>query len=208
MAENETPKVKELDTTGDEPGKKDALTKEITSVTEDVPKTRLMIAVNQCSKGYPKPSISSRHAFDWVLKNLIKPCCRKQYKVIILHVQVADEDGLEELDSVYASQSDFQHLKHKELCRGLALLQIFVKKCNDLEIECEGYIKNGDPKEIICKHVEKRKPDLLVLGSRGLGTIQSLFVAGVSAYVAKHVQCPVIVIKRDPKEIPDDPMDD
>jgi hypothetical protein len=35
-----------------------------------------------------------------------------------------------------------------------------------------------------------------------------MFVAGVSYYVTKHVECPVLVIKRDPKEIPDDPMDD
>ena len=55
--------------------------------------TKLMIAVSQSSKGYPKPSISSRHAFEWILKNLIKPCCKKDFKLLILHVQVPDEDG-------------------------------------------------------------------------------------------------------------------
>ena len=35
-----------------------------------------------------------------------------------------------------------------------------------------------------------------------------MFVAGVSSYCAKHVECPVLVIKRDLKEIPDDPLDD
>jgi len=74
---------------------KDTLTKEI---TEDPPKrederTTVMIAVSQSSKGYPNPSISSRHAFQWVCKKLIKPCCAKQFKLLILHVQVVDEDG-------------------------------------------------------------------------------------------------------------------
>lgn len=55
--------------------------------------TVVMIAVSQCSKGYPKASVSSRHAFEWVLRNLIKPCCAKQYKLLILHAQVVDEDG-------------------------------------------------------------------------------------------------------------------
>ncbi|KAG0606761.1 hypothetical protein M758_9G165200 [Ceratodon purpureus] len=192
-----------------------SLTKEIIPAKEDDlsegetdARTTVMIAVNQCSKGYPKPSISSRHAFDWILKNLIKPCCRKQYKLLILHVQVPDEDGLEELDSVYASPSDFQHLRHKELAKGIALIQTFVKRCNDVQIECEGWIKKGDPKDVVCKEVKRKNPDILVLGSRGLGTLQRMFVAGVSSYVTKHVECPVIVIKRDPKEIPDDPMDD
>ena len=77
-----------------------SLTKEITQAKEDDSqknesdaRTQVMIAVSQCCKGYPKPSISSRHAFDWILKNLIKPCCRKHYKLLILHVQVPDEDG-------------------------------------------------------------------------------------------------------------------
>ena len=42
--------------------------------------------------------------------------------------------GLEELDSVYASPSDFEHLNHKETCKGLALLEKFVKLCNEAEV--------------------------------------------------------------------------
>lgn len=86
MVENEILKVKELDMIGDEFGKKDVFMKEIILVIEDVFKIRLMIVVNQCSKGYLKFFISSCYVFDWVLKNFIKFCCRKQYKVIILYV--------------------------------------------------------------------------------------------------------------------------
>lgn len=71
--------------------------KEMDPISVDTPLTKVMIAVNQSSKGYPNPSISSRQAFEWILKNLIKPCCKKQYKLLILHVQVHDEDGEEQL---------------------------------------------------------------------------------------------------------------
>jgi len=182
--------------------------KEMDPISVDTPLTKVMIAVSQSSKGYPNPSISSRQAFEWILKNLIKPCCKKQYKLLILHVQVHDEDGLEELDSVYASPSDFQHLRHKERSKGLALIKTFIKQCHDAEIECEGWVKRGDPKQIICQESRKRQPDILVLGSRGLGTLQRMFVAGVSSFCTKKVDCPVLVIKRDPKDVPDDPMDD
>jgi nucleotide-binding universal stress UspA family protein len=178
------------------------------SEEEEDGRTLVMIAVSAASKGYPNPSISSRHAFQWVCTNLFKPCCADKYKLLILHVQVLDEDGLEELDSVYASPSDFQHLRQMERTKGKALIQTFVQQCHDAKIVCEGWIKKGDPKLVICEEVKKKNPDLLILGSRGLGTLQRMFVAGVSSYVSKHVDCPVLVIKRDPKEIPDDPMDD
>ena len=41
--------------------------------------------------------------------------------------------GLEELDSVYASPSDFQHLRHKERAKGTTLIQTFVEQCNDAQ---------------------------------------------------------------------------
>lgn len=69
--------------------------KEMGPASVDTSCTKVMIAVSQSSKGYPNPSISSSQAFEWVLKNLIKPCCKKQYKLLILHVQVHDEDGEE-----------------------------------------------------------------------------------------------------------------
>jgi hypothetical protein len=56
-------------------------------------RTTVLVAVSQSSKGYPHPSISSRHAFDWILKNITKPCCKQDYKLLILHVQVPDSDG-------------------------------------------------------------------------------------------------------------------
>jgi hypothetical protein len=95
MAEEETPGSSEPHTK-EESSPTDEITpakEDDSSKSEPDARTTVMIAVSQCSKGYPKPSISSRHAFDWVLKNLIKPCCRNQYKLLILHVQVPDEDG-------------------------------------------------------------------------------------------------------------------
>ena len=56
-------------------------------------RTTVLVAVSQSSKGYPHPSISSRHAFNWILKNITKPCCKQDYKLLILHVQVPDSDG-------------------------------------------------------------------------------------------------------------------
>ena len=37
---------------------------------------------------------------------------------------------------------------------------------------CEAWIKQGDPKEVILNEVKRVRPDLLVVGSRGLGPFQ------------------------------------
>jgi hypothetical protein len=40
------------------------------------------------------------------------------------------------------------------------------------QVDCEAWLSKGDPKLVICKEAKERQPDLLVLGSRGLGTLQ------------------------------------
>eukprot|EP00249_Psilotum_nudum_P002962 c16264_g1_i2 orf=533-1000(-) len=138
------------------------------------PVTRVLVAVNQSSvKGYPCPSLSSNGAFNWILSKLIRPCCRQRYKLLILHVQVPDEDPFDDMDSLYATAEDFRDMKHKEMKRGLHLLQRFVKPCNELQLPCEAWIKKGDPKEVICKESRRVRADMLVVGSRGLGTLHS-----------------------------------
>lgn len=38
-----------------------------------------------------------------------------------------------------------------------------------MQINCEAWIKKGDPKDVICCKVKRVKPDILIMGSRGLG---------------------------------------
>ncbi|KAL6507312.1 hypothetical protein OROGR_023507 [Orobanche gracilis] len=55
--------------------------------------TRIMVAVNESTiKGYPHASISSRGAFDWTLKKIVRSST-SGFKIFLLHVQVPDEDG-------------------------------------------------------------------------------------------------------------------
>lgn len=173
------------------------------------PPTRILLPVNQSSiNGYPNPSISCATAFDWILNKLIRSGSRKDFRLFLLHVQVHDDDDVTDLDSLYATSEDFKSVKQDEESRGVHLLRSFVKRCNELEVPCKAWIKQGDPKEVICKEVERVHPDILVLGSRGLGTLQRLFVGTISEYCTKHASCPVLVIKRKPADCPEDPADD
>ncbi|CAH9067989.1 unnamed protein product [Cuscuta europaea] len=170
--------------------------------------TRIMIGLNESTiKGYPHPSISSKGAFEWTLNKIVRSNT-SYFKLLLLHVQVPDEDGFNDMDSLFASPQDFKNMRHRDKIRGLHLLEYFVNRCHELEVSCEAWIKKGDPTEVICHEVQRVQPDLLVVGSRGLGPFQRVFVGTVSEFCVKHAQCPVVTIKRSAAETPQDPVDD
>nr|GMC91656.1 universal stress protein A-like protein [Ipomoea batatas]GMC97331.1 universal stress protein A-like protein [Ipomoea batatas] len=170
--------------------------------------TKIMIAVNESTmKGYPHPSISSKGAFEWTLDKIVRSNTAG-FKLLFLHVQVPDEDGFDDTDSLFASPEDFKNLRHKDKIKGLHLLEYFVNQCHERGVSCEAWIKRGDPKDVICHEVQRVHPDLLVVGCRGLGPFQRVFVGTVSEFCVKHAECPVVTIKRSASETPQDPVDD
>ncbi|CAO2833298.1 unnamed protein product [Amaranthus hypochondriacus] len=170
--------------------------------------TRVMIGVNQSNiKGYPHVSISSQRAFEWTLQKIVRDNITG-FKLLFLHVQVPDEDGFDDIDSIYASPDDFKSMNNRERKRGLHLLEYFVSRCHEIGIACEAWIRKGDPQETICHEVKQVQPDFLVVGCRGLGPFQRVFVGTVSEFCVKHAECPVITIKRLAEETPRDPVDD
>ncbi|KAI3845279.1 hypothetical protein MKW98_009345 [Papaver atlanticum] len=177
-------------------------------IDESYSVTRILMAVNESSiKGYPHPSISSRGAFEWTLEKIVRSNVTG-FKFMFLHVQVTDEDGFDDMDSIFASPADFRAMKNRDRKRGLHLLEHFVERCHQFWISCEAWIKSGDAKEVICHEVRRVRPDLLVVGCRGLGPFQRVFVGTVSEFCQKHAECPIVTIKRKEEDMPQDPVDD
>nr|GEX02746.1 universal stress protein A-like protein [Tanacetum cinerariifolium] len=116
--------------------------------------------------------------------------------------------GFDDVDSIYASPEDFRDANRKDKIKGARLLEYFVKRSHESGVACEAWIKKGDPKEVICHEVKRIQPDLLVVGNRGLGPFQRVFVGTVSEFCVKHCECPVVTIKRSADETPQDPVDD
>jgi nucleotide-binding universal stress UspA family protein len=58
----------------------------------------------------------------------------------------------------------------------------------------------GPVKHSICEYVEATKPDVLVMSSRGLGSVKRWLLGSTSDHCVHHCQCPVFIIKAEPTE--------
>lgn len=58
-------------------------------------------------------------------------------------------------------------------------------------------VKEGDAKDIVCRVAEELKPNLLVMGSRGMGRLQSILNNSVSTYVFQIASVPMLLVKDD-----------
>jgi len=56
-------------------------------------------------------------------------------------------------------------------------------------------VLEGPATDAILRTAEARKPDLIVIGARGLGTWQGRLLGSVSMAVTQRAECPVLVVK-------------
>ncbi|NUU74320.1 universal stress protein [Paenibacillus xylanilyticus] len=54
---------------------------------------------------------------------------------------------------------------------------------------------NGDPGPTIVDYANKNRVDLLIIGSRGLNSLQEFVLGSVSHKVVKRAHCPVMIVK-------------
>ncbi|MBC2581694.1 universal stress protein [Clostridium sp. DJ247] len=95
------------------------------------------------------------------------------------------------------SKSEVLHAEGKEeleLSRRKKLSPIEEKlKSSNLSYEIK--ILHGDPGPTIVDYANKGKFELVIIGSRGLNSLQELVLGSVSHKVAKRVKCPVLIVK-------------
>jgi nucleotide-binding universal stress UspA family protein len=56
-------------------------------------------------------------------------------------------------------------------------------------------LRDGDPATVIIDAAGTEKPDLLVIGSRGLGGVRGLLMGSVSHKVSQSAECTVVIVK-------------
>ena len=81
------------------------------------------------------------------------------------------------------------------------IFQQVEKILNDLvkrvpsKINCVTEILTGDPAKVIVNYSKKKKPDVIIMGARGLGVFSKLLLGSVSSKVSDHASSSVLVVR-------------
>ncbi|OIP75574.1 MAG: universal stress protein UspA [Oscillatoriales cyanobacterium CG2_30_44_21] len=86
-------------------------------------------------------------------------------------------------------------LEQKILKAGQALLQKAQDTCEKEQATCTTRLEIGQPRDVICRVVTEEAPDLLIIGSRGLGSVERMMLGSVSDYVVHHSTSPVLIVR-------------
>jgi len=123
-------------------------------------------------------------------------------EIIVSHVSVPyDISKLLETRMLKAGQNDADSAKEKELearTKAFAGALATAKR----KTEEAGYanvifreVVDLDPAERIAEQAESLGVDMIILGNRGLGTLASLLIGGVSTKLLGLAVCPVLIVK-------------
>ena len=67
--------------------------------------------------------------------------------------------------------------------------------CTKKNVKFSSVIKFGEEGKTIVSYAHKKNYDLIVIGSRGMGTLSELFLGSTSNYVVHSSKIPVLIIK-------------
>lgn len=98
-----------------------------------------------------------------------------------------------------ASTEYFENLEKavREAAQGIiqsALAKL--KSTEDTSLKISSEIIHGSPQQVIVEEAESWGADLIVMGSRGLGTWNRLLMGSVSNSVVHHANCSVEIVRR------------
>lgn len=63
------------------------------------------------------------------------------------------------------------------------------------DLQTDSVVREGDPRQVIVEEAESWQADLIVLGSRGLSTLQRWLLGSVAESVLRHAPCSVEIAR-------------
>ena len=96
----------------------------------------------------------------------------------------------------YLGEPNFSRAFDETLDEAKALVEATAGRLHDMGVaEVQTEVVEGPAANAVLGVAETRKPDIIVIGARGLSTWQGLLMGSVSMLVTQRAGCPVLVVK-------------
>lgn len=115
----------------------------------------------------------------------IAECFRS--KLILVHTFLHTSDLRDSIE--------YNNLLALRIKGGEAILEQARKLLGRISIEVEEDLLEGPAAEAILSAAATRNADLIVMGSRGVGSLQGMVFGSVSTKVSHYAPCPVMVVR-------------
>ncbi|KAE9589490.1 hypothetical protein Lal_00000324 [Lupinus albus] len=150
---------------------------------------KIMVAVDE--------SEESMYALSWCISNLISDT-KSNNKLVLLYVKPPPAVFSDAAGYIFSTEAIAAMEKYStELADSvMERAKVIFNNLNATNINIERVIGIGDPKNVICKAVQKLEADTLVMGSHGYGFIKRALLGSVSDHCAKYAKCPVVIVRQ------------
>jgi nucleotide-binding universal stress UspA family protein len=95
---------------------------------------------------------------------------------------------------IFSHTSDLLGYEDYEKFYGQALLDEALQELSNTRLDVREELQEGPEAESILNIAKNCQADLIVMGTRGHGTLKGLLVGSVSRKVIHHSSCPVMVV--------------
>ncbi|NEY73846.1 universal stress protein [Bacillus mesophilus] len=103
--------------------------------------------------------------------------------IYVVNAERAKSDVLANWNSIEINDSRKERMKDVE------------RQAKEAGVTYEIKVLHGEPGPVIVDYINKSDADIAVIGSRGLNKLQEFVLGSVSHKVAKHANCPVLIVK-------------
>lgn len=95
----------------------------------------------------------------------------------------------------YLGEPNLQYAIDARMEEAKSILQNAVKVVGELPCEIHTELIEGSSAQAIIGVATTRKSDVIVIGSRGLGTLAGLLLGSTGQKVVAHAPCPVLIVR-------------
>ncbi|XP_062572938.1 universal stress protein YxiE-like [Saccostrea cucullata] len=131
----------------------------------------------------------------FALKEYMEKIHNEDKYAVVIHCAHYSISNPEELSITRDDAQTIKDILQKDEQRMLALTEDLKRLLKENNIPGEVVRLEGKPESAIISKAEELDASLIVMGSRGLGTIRRTILGSVSEYVLHHSHIPVMVCK-------------